>query len=179
MTCRASQLSFPLDGARGLRRDVVGHPVDARHLVDDALRHHLEHVVGNPGPVGGHRIVAGDRTDDDGVAVGAFVAHHTDRTDVGEHGERLPDLAFETGEAQFLADDCVSLLQQRHSFRGDLADDPHAEAGPGERLTPHHLVGQAEFEAELADLVLEELAQRLDELEAPCPRASHRRCGGS
>ena len=47
----------------------------------------------------------------------------------------------------------------------DLADDPHAEAGPGERLAPHHLVGQAELDAEAADLVLEQVAQRLDQLQ--------------
>ena len=36
-TPRARTLdSLPLDRAGGLRRDVVGHPVHARHLVDDA-----------------------------------------------------------------------------------------------------------------------------------------------
>src|SRR6478735_7151992 len=45
---------LPLDGARGLRGDVVGDPVDAGDLVDDAARHALEQVVGQAGPVGGH-----------------------------------------------------------------------------------------------------------------------------
>ena len=47
----------------------------------------------------------------------------------------------------------------------DLADDPHGEAGPGERLAPHDLLGQAELGADGAHLVLEQRAQRLDQVE--------------
>ena len=39
------------------------------------------------------------------------------------------------------------------------------EAGAGERVAPHHLLGQAQLLADAADLVLEQRAQRLDELE--------------
>ena len=46
-----------------------------------------------------------------------------------------------------------------------LADDPHAQARAGERLAPDDLVGQAELGAEPADLVLEQAAQRLDQLQ--------------
>ena len=48
---------------------------------------------------------------------------------------------------------------------GDLADDPDAEAGAGERVAPDHRRRQAELLADRADLVLEQGAQRLDELE--------------
>src|SRR4051812_8142919 len=58
VTRRAELL--PLDGARRPRRDVVDDAVDARHLVDDAARQPLEQVVGQPGPVGGHGVVAVD-----------------------------------------------------------------------------------------------------------------------
>ena len=37
--------------------------------------------------------------------------------------------------------------------------------GPGERLAPHDLLGQAQLLADLAHLVLEQRPQRLDELE--------------
>ena len=53
---------LPLDGARRLRRDVDRHPVDLAHLVGDPRRDPLHDVVGQPGPVGGHRVLAGDRT---------------------------------------------------------------------------------------------------------------------
>ena len=39
------------------------------------------------------------------------------------------------------------------------------EPGPGERLAPHDLLGQPELLADRAHLVLEQVAQRLDELE--------------
>ena len=45
------------------------------------------------------------------------------------------------------------------------ADDPDREARAGERLAPDEPLGQAELGADRADLVLEERAQRLDELE--------------
>ena len=40
-----------------------------------------------------------------------------------------------------------------------------ARPGPGERLAQHHRLGQAQLQPDLADLVLEEVAQRFDELE--------------
>ena len=46
-----------------------------------------------------------------------------------------------------------------------FAQDAHAEARAGERVAEHHRARQAEFEAEATHLVLEQLAQRLDELE--------------
>src|SRR6476619_2582412 len=39
---RARESSLPLDGAGRLRRDVVGHPVDAPDRVDDRVGHRLE-----------------------------------------------------------------------------------------------------------------------------------------
>ena len=40
-----------------------------------------------------------------------------------------------------------------------------ARPGPGERVAPDELLGQAELAAERAHLVLEQLAQRLDQLQ--------------
>ena len=53
---------------------------------------------GQAGPVGGHRVLGGDRAEDDRVAVGAAVALDADRADVGEqHHRELPDVAVEAG----------------------------------------------------------------------------------
>ncbi len=41
------------------------------------------------------------------MRVGALVAHHADRADVGQHGEGLPDVALESGQANFFTDDGV------------------------------------------------------------------------
>jgi hypothetical protein len=50
--------------------------------------------------------------------------------------------------------------------RGHRADDADGEAGPGERAAAAPSVRQAQLLADLAHLVLEQVAQRLDELEA-------------
>ena len=62
----------------------------------------------------------------------------------------------------------ISSASRRTSRRSsrDLADAPHGQAGAGERVPPDDVVGQAQEFAELADLVLEQVAQRLDQLEA-------------
>src|SRR5207245_9702353 len=46
-----------------------------------------------------------------------------------------------------------------------LAQNAHAQARAGEWMPRHELAGQAERDAELAHLVLEELSQRLEQLE--------------
>ena len=57
MTVKALAL-FPLDGSRGLGRDVVDDPVHAVDLVDDAVRDAREERVGQANPVGGHAVTA-------------------------------------------------------------------------------------------------------------------------
>ena len=48
---------------------------------------------------------------------------------------------------------------------GDLADDPDREARARERLAVDHLLRQAQLQPDGANLVLEQVPQRLDELE--------------
>src|SRR3990170_1968818 len=67
---------LPFDRRRRLRRDVVDHPVDALHLVDDPVREDRQHLGGHAGPVGRHRVLGSDAAHRDGVLVGALVAHH-------------------------------------------------------------------------------------------------------
>src|SRR6478735_10819881 len=69
------------------------------------------------------------------------------------------------GPGQLLACDGIGLAQDVEALPGDLTDDPDAQAGTGERLSPHDLRWQTELLADQPDLVLEEGAQRLDELE--------------
>src|SRR5574343_2036199 len=48
--------SLPLDRRRRLAAHVIGHAVDAAHLIDDAGGHLLEQGVGKLGPVSGHEV---------------------------------------------------------------------------------------------------------------------------
>ena len=68
--CGFCQL-FPFDGRGGLAGNVVDDAVDALYLVDDAGADFVQHVVGDAGPVGGHKVRRGDGPQGQGVVVGA------------------------------------------------------------------------------------------------------------
>ena len=61
----------------------------------------LQHLVGQPAPVGGHRVLAGHRAQHDRVTVRPAVALDPDRADVGQqHDRELPDVAVEPGRGE-------------------------------------------------------------------------------
>ena len=84
--------------------------------------------------------------------------------------ERLPQAAVQAGRLDLVDDDPVGLAQRVEPLGGDLADDPDRQARARERLAEDHRLGQAELEPDRADLVLEQVAQRLDQLEAQVGR---------
>ena len=65
-----------------------------------------------------------------------------------------------------LDDDRVGFAERVEPLAGDFAEAADGEAGAGERMPPDDFFGQAELQAELADFVFEQVAQRLDQLEA-------------
>src|SRR5438309_7398705 len=156
---------LPLDRAVWLRRDVEDHPVDAGHLVDDAVTDLPEQIVRQAGPVRGHRGLGHDRSEGDHLGVRAKVAHDAHRAHRQEHGEGLPELALEPRRAHLLLHDRVGLAEEVETLLGHVAQHPDREPGPRERLAPHDIGRESEELAELPDLVLEELAERLDEPE--------------
>ena len=92
-----------------------------RDLVDDPVGDALQQVIGQPGPVGGHRVVGGDGAEHDRVGVGALIALHADRADDRQYAERLPELALETCGANLLLQDRVRLPHDFEALPGDLA----------------------------------------------------------
>src|SRR6185295_14806911 len=156
---------LPLDRCRWLGRDVVDHPVHPRHLVDDAAADPGQDLVRQLRPIGGHAVVRGHRPNCYHVRVRSTIPHDAHAPDRREDGERLPDVAIQAGRLDLVDDDPVGLAQRLQPLGGDLADDPDRETGPGERLAMDHRLGQPELDPDGADLVLEQVAQRLDELE--------------
>ena len=135
------------------------------HFVDDARRDRREQLVRQARPVGRHAVAALDGADRDRVLVGALVAHHADALHRQQHGERLPQPPVPAGALHFVRDDRVGAAHQSQARLGDLAEDPHGQAGTGERLPPDELVVEPELLADGAHFVLEQLPQRLDQLE--------------
>ena len=121
---------------------------------------------GKPVPVRGHEVVGGHRADRQHLLVGPLVAHHPDRPHRQQHAQRLGDLVVQPGPPNLLDDDGVGLLQGRDPLAVHRAEDPHRQARARERVAPDELVRQAELLAEPPDLVLEQVAQRLHQLEA-------------
>ena len=67
---------FPLHRSGGFGGDVVDDTVNAVDLIGDPAGDLGQDVIRKPGPVGGHRILGGDRTQDDRVTIGAAIALH-------------------------------------------------------------------------------------------------------
>ena len=103
----------------------------------------------------------------DRVLVGPLVAHHARRS-----APAAAPRSFATGACTSLRvftssdDDRVRAAQQSQPRRRHLAENPHGEAGPGKRLADDELLVESELAADLPHFVLEQLAQRLDQLHA-------------
>ena len=155
---------FPLDRSGGLGGDIVHDAVYAGDLVYDTAGSLVEDVIRDARPVSGHKVARGDAAQREGVIVGAAVAHDADRAGVGQNGEVLVDLSVKTCICDLLTENRVRLAQNVALLLGDLAGDADAEAGTRERLAHNEILRQTELKAELTDLVLEQHAQRLDDL---------------
>lgn len=151
--------SLPLDGGRRLAAHVVGHAGDAGDLVDDAVGDLLQQLVGQVRPAGGHEVDGLHGAQRDHPLVAAAVADHAHGLHRQEDGEGLAGLVVPAGVVQLLDEDGVGLAQDVGVLLLHLAEDAHAQARPREGVTVDHVVGQAELDAELAHLVLEQLAQ--------------------
>ena len=97
--------------------------------------------------------------------VAAAVPGHADARDREVDGEGLADFVVPAGVAQFLDEDGVGGAEFVGVFLFHFAEDAHAQARAGERVAHEHVAWQAESQAEFADFVLEQFAQRFDEAE--------------
>src|SRR5699024_8699399 len=98
-----------------------------------------------------------------GVVVGTLVAHDTDGAHVGEGCKVLIDLFVKAGFGDLLAVDGVSILHDADFLGGDFADDADAKARAREWLAEYQVFRDAQFKAGFADLVFEEVAERLND----------------
>src|SRR5690606_5248879 len=156
--------SFPLDRSGRFGGDVVDDAVDAADFVDDARRDAAEEVVREGIVIRRHAVGRGDGAQRTDVIIGAVVAHHAHGTDGEQHGEGLPDLAVEPGVPDLLKIDGVGLAEDIEPLPGDGAGDANGKARPREGMPIDEFGRHAKLAAKHADLVLEKLAKRLDEL---------------
>ena len=153
-----------LDRGRRLTGAVVEHAVDVLDLIDDAAGDSTQHVPGHIVALGGHEVSGGDSAQGHGVVVGALVAHDADAVHIGQSRIILADLLIEAGLGDLLTPDGVGVLHDRDLLGGHFADDADAQTGAGEGLAADQILGQTQLTASLTDFVLEQVAQRLDQL---------------
>ena len=155
---------FELDRGRRLTGAVVEHAVDVLDLIDDAAGDSTQHVPGHIVALGGHEVSGGDGAQGHGVVVGALVAHDADAVHIGQSRIILADFLIEAGLGDLLTPDGVGVLHDSDLLGGHFADDADAQTGAGEGLAADQILGQTPLTASLTDFVLEQVAQRLDQL---------------
>ena len=95
------------------------------------------------------------------MPVGPGVPHHPDARGVGQDREILA--RTNARFFKFTAEDRVGVAKHVRPLPRDLPDDPHGKSGTREGLARDERFGQSEFPSDLAHLVLEEVAERLDD----------------
>ncbi len=112
-----------------------------------------------------HTVGGTDGAKGQDLFIGAGVAHDTDGLDRQEHSEGLPDLVIETRLADFLQIDGVRLLKRGDRCRRDLAGNADGQSRPRERMATDKGVAQSQFTAQRPHFILEQVAQRFDQLQ--------------
>ncbi len=129
------------------------------------VEHSREKLVGKPGPIGGHPVLRRDRAQANDFVVGAPVSHDADGAHRKKNRERLPGFLLQVPSAKERAEDLVGETKPLETLAGDLAEHAHGEPRTGKRLAVHDRFGKAELFTHLAHFVLEEIAQRFQELQ--------------
>ena len=140
---------FKLNRSRRLRRNIINDPVDSLDLIDDPDADLIQHLIGNPCPVGRHKVGSGNTAERQGIVISSAVAHNAHRAHIGQHGKILADLGIETGVSDLLPEDGVCIPKGIRLLLGDLADDADGQAGAGEGLTLNQILRQAQLPSQL------------------------------
>src|SRR5690606_32231417 len=117
-------------------------------------------------PVGRHEVVGVDAPDGHREIVSPAVSHHPHALHGEEHGKSLARRAAESLRLDLPNDDGVGLAEHDELFAGHLSQAADGEAWAGEGMPPNDFLGQTELQAQLADLILEEVTQWLDQVES-------------
>ena len=71
----------------GLGCNIVYNPIDPRNFIYNARADAVQNIVGDTGPVSGHKIIGRDGTKGQGMVISTAIAHDAHRAGIGENGE--------------------------------------------------------------------------------------------
>lgn len=155
---------FPLNRSTRLRTQIVAHAVHVLYFVQNPVGNFLE-----DGPVdffdgGGHGINSVDGAEDDGVFEASGVIADADGFKVWDNGKVLPYFFIQSGHCKFFSQDGVGFSDGFEAVTGNGTKAAYAKARAREGLTVDHIVWQTKLCAAGADFILEQLADRFDQL---------------
>ena len=134
------------------------------HLIDDPAGHLLQYFIRDLCALCGHEVDGLHGSQCDGVIIGSLIPHNAYGSHIGQGCEVLVDLAILTCVSDFLAVDGICILYDLDLLGGYFADDTDTQSGTGERLTEYQVLRDTKLQSYLTDLILEQVAQRLDDL---------------
>ena len=126
------------------------------YLAHDAAADLIQQLIGQAGPRSGHEVLRLHRPQGQRIVVGALVTHDTHAADAGQHGKVLTGGTVQSRQSHLLPEDGIGIPQDLQFLIGDLTDDTDGQTGAGEGLAPHQLLRQAQLDAQLPHLVLEQ-----------------------
>ena len=115
---------FPLHRGRGLACDVIDNAVDPFHFIYDPHRDLIQDLIGDPGPVGSHKIIGRDCPERQRVVIRPSVPHDAHRAGVGEDSEVLVQVSGLAGPGDLIPENKIRLPQRIGFFLCDRSDDP-------------------------------------------------------
>ena len=112
-----------------------------------------------------HPVHRRDRAQRKRIVIGAPVAHHAHGAHRQNGGKGLPDLVIKPVLADLVDINRIGPAQDVQLFARDLAGAADGQTRTGEGVSADKAGGQAQLATQGADLVLEKLAQGLDEFQ--------------
>ena len=165
---------FKLYSPRWFTCQIVEYSIDSSYLVDNSAHNSLKHLKRYLCRLSGHKVDGVDCAECNGIIISTLIAHYTDRTHVGESGKILVrhpgrDRAVFASVClnclvNLLAVDCIGVLNDADLLSVGLTDNSYAKTRTREWLAEYKALRNTKLKAGLADLILEKVAERFNNL---------------
>ena len=104
------------------------------------------------------------RAECNGIIVGSLVTHNTNGTHIGQRCKVLVRVPVSMPALRdLLTVDCICILHDPNFLRRYFADDTDTKTRAREWLTEYQVLRNTKLQTCLADFILEQIAQRLDD----------------
>ena len=141
----SAQTLFPLNGVGWFGTDVINYAINAFYFINNAAGNFAKQRVGESGPVWGHGIGAGHRTNSCNVFVNPPVSHNSHAFQWEEHDKVLPELLVQTIFPDFFKENDVHLPQDGKPCLGNITNNSNSQTRAREGLSSDEIFRESEF----------------------------------